>query len=713
MNTLTMHNIFKNSIITGGEIMLKSRILRKVLAVSLSAVTIFGAGFTSVGQFVGTNISASAIFGNQTYGDFWYEINDDGTVNITKYIGKNTYVTIPTAIYGRKVTTISGFYSSYPKNIIIPDTVTTLAEHAFNGCENLTDIVIPASVKTIGKVAFLGCTSLTGVWIPENAEIEEIGYGAFVNCINLVGIPLDSVKKIGDYAFNGCKSLTYLGSTSHITEIGNNAFDGCSSLVSFDLSENIENINDFTFSECKSLADITIPKRVRSIGRGAFYKCESLTNIIIPDGVTSIGSEVFSSTGLTDVIIPDSVTSMGAYAFYNCTDLTNVTISKNIEKIGSKSFSNCPNLKNIKFSHGCLTAIGHYAFDSCQSLESFKIPDGVATIGYGTFDNCTKLAHVTIPDTVTEIDVNAFSRCDENLAIYGAEGSYAEAYAHENDIPFEAVLSNTSSISARDILLGQTVTVNAKSTEDGCTYAVYYKKSSDRKWTTKQDFNANDMVTIKPAMATNYEICVSVKTADGKVIKRYFILKVHAKLKNTSVISAEELNSGDTITVTGSATDGIGNYQYQVVYKQTAQTKWTTAQAFSENSTVTFKPAKITTYDICVKVKDDTGTVEKKFFTMTVKDNRLKNISTISAEKIKKGDKITVNSSATGGAGDYIYAVYYKQKSQTKWTTKQDFNANSVVSIKPAKATDYEICVKVKDKDGTIAKQYFELKVID
>ena len=98
---------------------------------------------------------------------------------------------------------------------------------------------------------------------------------------------------------------------------------------------------------------------------------------------------------------------------------------------------------------------------------------------------------------------------------------------------------------------------------------------------------------------------------------------------------------------------------------------------------------------------------------MTVKDNRLKNISTISAEKIKKGDKITVNSSATGGAGDYIYAVYYKQKSQTKWTTKQDFNANSVVSIKPAKATDYEICVKVKDKDGTIAKQYFELKVTD
>ncbi|MBQ5564470.1 MAG: hypothetical protein IIT39_13945 [Clostridia bacterium] len=37
--------------------------------------------------------------------------------------------------------------------------------------------------------------------------------------------------------------------------------------------------------------------------------------------------------------------------------------------------------------------------------------------------------------------------------------------------------------------------------------------------------------------------------------------------------------------------------------------------------------------------------------------------------------------SATGGAGDYTYAVFYKQKAQTKWTTKQDFNENSVVSI--------------------------------
>ena len=90
---------------------------------------------------------------------------------------------------------------------------------------------------------------------------------------------------------------------------------------------------------------------------------------------------------------------------------------------------------------------------------------------------------------------------------------------------------------------------------------------------------------------------------------------------------------------------------------------------------------------------------------------KLTNTSAVSETTIKKGDIVTVNGSATGGAGDYTYAVYYKQKAQTKWTTKQNFTQNADVSIKPAQATDYDICVKVKDNDGTIVKKYFTVTV--
>ena len=72
---------------------------------------------------------------------------------------------------------------------------------------------------------------------------------------------------------------------------------------------------------------------------------------------------------------------------------------------------------------------------------------------------------------------------------------------------------------------------------------------------------------------------------------------------------------------------------------------------------------------------------------------------------------VKVSCSATGGSEGYLYGVYYKKKSDTKWTTKQDFKTNTTVSVKPAKATTYDICVKVKDSTGTVTKKYFVVAV--
>ncbi len=55
---------------------------------------------------------------------------------------------------------------------------------AFNNCIGLKNIIIPNSVTSIGKLAFCGCTSLTSV---------TIGKG---------------VMSIGKWAFNSCSKLT-------------------------------------------------------------------------------------------------------------------------------------------------------------------------------------------------------------------------------------------------------------------------------------------------------------------------------------------------------------------------------------------------------------------------------------------------------------------------------------------------------------------------
>ncbi len=72
------------------------------------------------------------------------------------------------------------------KNTVIPNSVTSIGENAFFGCEGLTAISIPESVIIIGGFAFDGCIGLTSITIPNS--VTSINGHAFDNCESLTSV---------------------------------------------------------------------------------------------------------------------------------------------------------------------------------------------------------------------------------------------------------------------------------------------------------------------------------------------------------------------------------------------------------------------------------------------------------------------------------------------------------------------------------------------
>ena len=163
---------------------------------------------------------------NLTYGDFTYDVTDDGITITSYYAGRTENLVIPPKIDG------------------IP--VTAIGNRAFEECHKLVSIKLPETVKWIGESGFRYCSNLTTINFPDG--LTSIGGGAFYSCGKLINVELPD-------------SLTYLAS---------GAFYWCSSITSINIPDGITEINKYVFYDCKNLKSIELPNTVTHIRERSF-----------------------------------------------------------------------------------------------------------------------------------------------------------------------------------------------------------------------------------------------------------------------------------------------------------------------------------------------------------------------------------------------------------------------------------------------------------
>ena len=180
-------------------------------------------------------------------------------------------------------------------NAIIETGTNTLIE----GCKAT---VIPNSIRSIGDGAFQLCTDLLSIIIPES--VVSIGANAFNACgLTSVTIP-NSVTSIGDYAFSYCTGLTSLTIPKGITTIARYAFSGCQGLTSIEIPEGVTRIGEYSFAYCSGLSSIIIPKTVNIINNYAFFTCP-LTSVTVYNPIpATIMDNSFSSQSTATLYVP-------------------------------------------------------------------------------------------------------------------------------------------------------------------------------------------------------------------------------------------------------------------------------------------------------------------------------------------------------------------------------------------------------------------------
>ena len=159
------------------------------------------------------------------------------------------------------------------------------AHRLFLNNEEIKDLVIPNTITSINQLAFYSCSSLKSVTIP--SSITQIGYDAFEGCTGIESVYITDLVAWCNIYFNDDKSNPlYYANHFYISE------NEVNDLV---IPNNIESIKINSFSHSKSISTVIIPNSVISIEKNAFKECTNLRCVTLGNNVKNIDEGAFQT----------------------------------------------------------------------------------------------------------------------------------------------------------------------------------------------------------------------------------------------------------------------------------------------------------------------------------------------------------------------------------------------------------------------------------
>ena len=142
-------------------------------------------------------------------------------------------------------------------------------------------------------------------------------------------------------------------------------------------------------------------------------------NIVEPNDPSAFGANIVSNTyeyGQGVITFDGDVTAVGKFAFQDCENLQSTHLPDGVTTIGESAFYNCGNLVSLNVPNG-VTLIERVAFYRCNNLISIILPESVTYIGGAAFAYCSSLTSINIPDSVTSIGNTTFYDCSSLTSI--------------------------------------------------------------------------------------------------------------------------------------------------------------------------------------------------------------------------------------------------------------------------------------------------------